>query len=128
MTTEPHNKETAIKYLREAIKVTKCSRAMGRHPFAVILVDDATGEMLSQPINGGSVVHAEARIARTGESELATMATNSKKNPTLDLPCREVFKTGSRTVNVYGPYPELYEEFKVDHIVISGNPTNILIH
>ncbi|KAG2222218.1 hypothetical protein INT45_014115 [Circinella minor] len=50
------------------------------------------------------------------ETELASLTTNSKENPTMDLPCREVFARGSRKVNVVGPFPELYHEIKADHL------------
>ncbi|KAI9255647.1 zinc-binding CMP/dCMP deaminase protein [Phascolomyces articulosus] len=154
--TAPASHEKMVEYLRESIQVAKRSRAMGKHPFGAVLVEDATGKVLLQYTNVGSTFHAESELARVAafnftpehlakctlytsvepcvmcagtcywanigsivyamaESELATMTTNSKENPTLDLPCREVFARGSRKVNVVGPFPELYEEVKEDH-------------
>lgn len=46
----------------------------------------------------GTVVYALA------ESDLREMTGADVRNPTLALPCRDVFAAGSRPVNVYGPY------------------------
>jgi tRNA(Arg) A34 adenosine deaminase TadA len=46
----------------------------------------------------GRVVYA------LGESELLTMTGDDPENPTLALPCRQVFAAGQRTVAVSGPY------------------------
>ncbi|HEY5821819.1 MAG TPA: nucleoside deaminase [Propionibacteriaceae bacterium] len=38
------------------------------------------------------------------ESELAAMTGNDPGNPTLSLPCREVFAAGQHSIEVLGPY------------------------
>jgi len=37
------------------------------------------------------------------------------ENPTLDLPCREVFSRGQKRVQVFGPLPEVDEEITALH-------------
>lgn len=40
------------------------------------------------------------------ESRLLALTGNHGENPTLDLPCREVFARGQKAVQVIGPVPE----------------------
>jgi tRNA(Arg) A34 adenosine deaminase TadA len=40
------------------------------------------------------------------ENRLRAITGNHPENPTLDLPCREVFKSGQRTTEVLGPMLE----------------------
>jgi tRNA(Arg) A34 adenosine deaminase TadA len=51
-----------------------------------------------------------ARIGRLvyglSEHRLRAVTGNHPENPTLDLPCREVFKSGQRVVEVLGPLLE----------------------
>lgn len=49
--------------------------------------------------NIGRVVYA------LSELELLAMTGSDPKNPTLSLPCRDVFARGQRTVRVVGPVP-----------------------
>lgn len=44
------------------------------------------------------------------EKKLAELTGNAEQNPTLDLPCREVFARGSKPVVVLGPFPEVEDE------------------
>lgn len=44
------------------------------------------------------------------EKELLKITGNDQQNPTLDLPCREVFKRGQKEIEVIGPVPELKAE------------------
>ena len=41
-----------------------------------------------------------------GEHRLRTLTGNHPENPTLDLPCREVFRRGQRSTEVIGPLLE----------------------
>ena len=41
-----------------------------------------------------------------GESRLKAITGNHPENPTLDLPCRDVFAAGQRAVTVVGPMLE----------------------
>lgn len=49
------------------------------------------------------------------ERELLAMTGNHAENPTMDLPCREVFARGQKPVRVFGPFPELAAEFSALH-------------
>ena len=49
-----------------------------------------------------------------GEDELLPLTGDHPDNPTLELPCREVFARGQRTVEVEGPL--LSDEARVPHI------------
>lgn len=54
--------------------------------------------------NVGKVVYG------ISEKTLANMTRQHEQNPTLDLPCREVFARGSKSITVVGPVPEVEEE------------------
>jgi tRNA(Arg) A34 adenosine deaminase TadA len=49
------------------------------------------------------------------ERELLALTGNHAENPTLDLPCREVFARGQKTIEVIGPVPEMREEIAALH-------------
>lgn len=49
------------------------------------------------------------------ERELLRLTGNHAENPTLDLPCREVFSRGQKDVRVIGPVPELAETIAATH-------------
>jgi len=49
------------------------------------------------------------------ESTLLALTGDHPENPTLALPCREVFARGQRPVAVIGPVPELEEEMTAPH-------------
>jgi tRNA(Arg) A34 adenosine deaminase TadA len=44
------------------------------------------------------------------ERRLLAMTGDHAENPTLDLPCREVFARGQKAIEVVGPVPEVEEE------------------
>ena len=44
------------------------------------------------------------------ERRLLEMTGNHAENPTLDLPCREVFARGQKPLQVHGPFAEVGEE------------------
>lgn len=60
-----------------------------------------------------------ANIGRVvyGASEEALLALtgNHAENPTLALPCRELFARGQKPVRVFGPVPELEAELLAPH-------------
>ena len=60
-----------------------------------------------------------ANIGRVvfGITEKALLATTAghADNPTLDLPCREVFRRGQKDVTVIGPVPELADDIAALH-------------
>jgi len=44
------------------------------------------------------------------ERRLLELTGNHPENPTLDLPCREVFARGQKAVQVFGPFAEVEDE------------------
>jgi tRNA(Arg) A34 adenosine deaminase TadA len=58
----------------------------------------------------GRVVYAMS------EESLLGLTGDHPENPTLSLPCREVFARGQRKVEVVGPLPELEAEAAAPHI------------
>ena len=50
------------------------------------------------------------------ERRLLQLTGNHAENPTMDLPCREVFAHGQKNVRVWGPIAEVEEEIAALHI------------
>lgn len=49
------------------------------------------------------------------ERELLRLTGNHAENPTLDLPCREVFARGQKDMRVIGPVPQVAEAIAATH-------------
>ncbi|MBK6862568.1 MAG: nucleoside deaminase [Ideonella sp.] len=49
------------------------------------------------------------------ERRLLLLTGNHAENPTMDLPCREVFARGQKAVQVIGPVPEVEAEIAALH-------------
>jgi tRNA(Arg) A34 adenosine deaminase TadA len=49
------------------------------------------------------------------ERRLLAMTGNHAENPTLDLPCRELFARGQKAIEVIGPVAEVEEEIAALH-------------
>ena len=49
------------------------------------------------------------------ESQLLQLTGKHEENPTLDLPCREVFARGQKAIQVTGPVPGVEEEIAAVH-------------
>ena len=49
------------------------------------------------------------------ERRLLDLTGNHGENPTMDLPCREVFGRGQKAVQVIGPVPAVEEEIAAPH-------------
>jgi tRNA(Arg) A34 adenosine deaminase TadA len=49
------------------------------------------------------------------ELELASLTGNHALNPTLALPCREVFSRGAKAIQVTGPVPEVHAAIVEPH-------------
>jgi len=49
------------------------------------------------------------------ERDLLSMTGNHTENPTMDLPCREVFRHGQKPIRTFGPFPEIAEEVAALH-------------
>jgi tRNA(Arg) A34 adenosine deaminase TadA len=59
--------------------------------------------------------HIGRLVYGLAERELLALTGDHPENPTLDLPCREVFARGHKAVQVIGPVPELAEEIAALH-------------
>ncbi len=49
------------------------------------------------------------------ETTLKNLTGDNKNNPTMNLSCRSVFKTGQKAIKVEGPFPELEGELVAPH-------------
>lgn len=49
------------------------------------------------------------------ESALLALTGDHAENPTLSLPCREVFARGQKAIEVIGPVPEMAQEMIATH-------------
>ena len=49
------------------------------------------------------------------ESRLLAMTGNHAENPTLDLPCRDLFARGQKAIDVIGPVPAVEAEIAALH-------------
>ncbi|MFM7532199.1 MAG: nucleoside deaminase [Rubrivivax sp.] len=54
--------------------------------------------------------HIGQLVYGMSEARLLALTGNHTENPTLDLPCREVFGRGQKPVQVIGPVPEVEDE------------------
>ena len=59
--------------------------------------------------------HSGPLVYGMSESRLLALTGNHSENPTLDLPCREVFDRGQKAMQVTGPVPEVEEEIAALH-------------
>jgi len=50
------------------------------------------------------------------EARLLQLTGDHAENPTMDLPCREVFAHGQKDIRVWGPVPEVEDEIAALHI------------
>ena len=50
------------------------------------------------------------------EARLLQLTGNHDENPTMDLPCREVYAHGQKAIRVWGPVPEVEAEIAALHI------------
>lgn len=59
--------------------------------------------------------HIGRLVYGLAERELLALTGDHPENPTLDLPCREVFARGQKAVQVIGPVPALASEIAALH-------------
>ncbi|MCU0814147.1 MAG: nucleoside deaminase [Burkholderiaceae bacterium] len=59
--------------------------------------------------------HIGRVIYGLSERDLLALTGNHAENPTLDLPCRDVFSRGQKDVRVIGPVPEMAETIAATH-------------
>jgi len=55
------------------------------------------------------------------EERLLEITGNDPRNPTMHLPCREVFARGQRPVEVVGPFAEMMAELEAVHMQYWGS-------
>jgi tRNA(Arg) A34 adenosine deaminase TadA len=59
--------------------------------------------------------HIGRLVYGLSEARLLQLTGNHADNPTLDLPCRELFARGQKAVQVHGPIAEVEEEIAALH-------------
>jgi tRNA(Arg) A34 adenosine deaminase TadA len=59
--------------------------------------------------------HIGQLVYGLSEQRLLQLTGNHAENPTLDLPCREVFARGQKAMMVWGPVPEVEDEIAALH-------------
>jgi len=59
--------------------------------------------------------HIGGLVYGMSERRLLEMTGNHAENPTLDMPCREVFSRGQKAMRVIGPVAEVEEEIAALH-------------
>ena len=59
--------------------------------------------------------HIGRLVYGMSEARLLQLTGNHSENPTLDLPCREVFARGQKAMQVIGPVPEVEDEIAALH-------------
>jgi tRNA(Arg) A34 adenosine deaminase TadA len=59
--------------------------------------------------------HIGQLVYGMSEQRLLQLTGNHAENPTLDLPCREVFARGQKAMMVWGPVPEVEDEIAALH-------------
>ena len=59
--------------------------------------------------------HIGRLVYGMSEARLLALTGNHSENPTLDLPCRDVFDRGQKAMQVIGPVPEAEEEIAALH-------------
>lgn len=59
--------------------------------------------------------HIGRLIYGLSERRLLELTGNHAENPTMDLPCRDVFGRGQKRIEVLGPVPEVEEEIAALH-------------
>jgi tRNA(Arg) A34 adenosine deaminase TadA len=59
--------------------------------------------------------HVGRVVYGMSEERLLALTGNHAENPTLHLPCREVFARGQKTIEVIGPVPEAENEIAALH-------------
>ena len=64
--------------------------------------------------------HIGRLVYGMSERRLLELTGNHAENPTLDLPCREVFARGQKAVQVLGPLPQVEEDIAALHRAFWG--------
>lgn len=59
--------------------------------------------------------HIGRLVYGMSERRLLALTGNHAENPTLDLPCREVFARGQKEIAIHGPFPEIEDEIASLH-------------
>jgi len=59
--------------------------------------------------------HIGRLVYGMSETRLLQMTGKHSENPTLDLPCRQVFASGQKAVQVHGPFAEVEDEIAALH-------------
>lgn len=60
--------------------------------------------------------HIGRLVYGISERRLLDLTGNHAENPTLDLPCREIFARGQKALQVWGPVPQAEDEIAALHL------------
>ena len=74
-----------------------------------------TGEPCAMCAGTQYWAHIGKLVYGMSEQRLLQLTGNHAENPTLDLPCREVFARGQKAMKVWGPVPEVEDEIAALH-------------
>ena len=58
-------------------------------------------------VNATTIYKEKLYEGVSAEEDLKTMTGNHPDNPTMSLPCRDVFQSGQKDVQIHGPFEEL---------------------
>ena len=59
--------------------------------------------------------HIGRLVYGVSERQLLALTGDHAENPTMDLPCREVFARGQKPVRIWGPMAEVEDEILALH-------------
>ncbi len=132
--------DQVLKHLRHANRIAEAALQQGHHPFGALLVGPDheavlarhAAQAMSPEALWGCTLYTTvepcamcagtqywAHICRVVyglcEHRLLTLTGSHPENPTLDLPCREVFARGQKAIEVIGPVAAVEEEIATLH-------------
>jgi tRNA(Arg) A34 adenosine deaminase TadA len=147
----PLTDEQALRHLRRANAVAREACEQGHHPFGAVLVAADGETVLMEQANVDTInqydaatlwgctlvttvepcamcagtqywAHIGQLVYGLSEARLLALTGNHAENPTLDLPCREVFARGQKAMQVTGPVAAVEDEIAALHRVFWQRP------
>ena len=96
-----------LRHLQPTNALARQAVAAGHQPFAALRVAEDSETMLLAQAQVDTLNHAETALLQ--------ITGNHPDNPTLSLPCREVFARGHKALPVVGPVPEAADDIAQLH-------------
>ena len=96
-----------LRHQQHANALARQAAAAGYHPFAALRVAEDGETVLFEQTHADTLNHAETALLQT--------ADNYPDNPTLSLPCREVFAREHKALRVVGPVPKAADDIAQLH-------------